>query len=913
MKFYFSFFLVLVFTASFSQPILLSKPPIDTSILNKWPTVTSGAVSNNGEYVTYVINEFMPKVKSTTVVQAPNANWKMELEGATITKFTNDSRNLLYMKNDTLFILKLGKSRVDAIPQVQFFNLVQSKTGELLVYQLKSNERPLVIKETKTGKEKRFGFIDRYLFSPDGKTVILQTTLNSKNERQLKWVSLIDGKQISIWSGDAQPKQIIFNDGGAKLAFITEENGNSILWHYIKGSPVATQLTKDGDVSLKGLFVGQLKRFSKDGKLLFFNLESRKIVAKRLPESANVNIWSTNDLILQSELQQNLKNRNELINKYLSVIDVSTGRIIQLQKGAEQVASMSDEYCIIRQFKTNQEIVGNGIYFTNAVQNSVYYLVSLRDGSRFQMPWKKPLSISFSPNGKYIVFTERGALNYYIYELVKGVVHNITSEINENLAIDNYYFNLPKENQALIPIGGWLKDDAGILLFDRNDIWLVDPLGRQKPQNLTNGYGRKLGIIFRPVINSNTKRRFVQGQKLILAAFNKRTKENGYYFIVLGQKADPVLINMESSVYAFHPIEGDNIGDMTPSFLIKARDKDAYLLTKETTTNFPNYYYTKDLKTFYRLTNLHPEKQYNWMTSELHTWVASDGDTLQGVLYKPENFDSLKKYPMLFTYYRQYSDEVNMYWIPEWISGRINIPWFVSHGYLVFTPDIHYNDTRLRKSILNCVLSATKHVAKLPYVDTMHMGIQGHSFGGFETGHIVTGTNIFAAACAASGYYDLISDVGTIMPAGFWRGTSEVHMRGPIWEKQSEFIENSPIFYLDRIRTPLLVVTGNQDDQVPHNQSIELFLGLRRLEKTAWMLTYPDESHAIEIEKDTKDCTIRITQFFDHYLKGTPAPFWMTGGIIGKLDGIQAQYGLDLSGHCRSDCNVCKKWNAQRN
>ncbi len=896
MKLFFYLFLLTVNLSVFSQTSLNVKPALDTSVLGKWPSVSNGALSNNGKYVSYLVKEYIPEEKTTTVVLAPESKWKKELLGVTDAKFTGDCKWLVFTSNDSLQQLKLGGSQILSIPQVQSFQLAPHPKGEWLVYQLKTTGKELVIRDVPTGKEQKFPSVDRYVLSPDGGIVLLQTTSENKKETRLNWIDLIGGKQTVIWSGTgSRLQQFVFDEVGAHLAFTTEEKGKGSLWHYSKSIDKATMLASDGDTSLNGLLIGGIERFTKDGTRLFFNLEKRQSTAPKSSSFVNVNIWSTRDLMLQSEKLNELKNSNSIVKKYFSVLNTTNGGVIQLQNEFEELAhSRTDDYCLVRWFNTDQDLIGNDAQWSSAFKESVLYLVSVKDGTRKELPWRHKLNIlsDFSPAGKFIIYWERPELNYFAYEIATGLTRNITERIDEDITSNLCYINPPLEKKPLIPEAGWLKDDAGVLIYDRNDIWLVDPLEKKQPENITNGYGRKHDIIFRLGLDEYRNNRFLAGQRLILTAFNKHTKQNGHYTKMLGQKGDPTLINFESVLYCVSLDNGTNGGDMKPRFPIKAQNGSAHLVIRETTSSFPNFYYTKDLKKFLQVSYLQPDKKFNWMTSELQTWVAPDGDTLQGVLYKPENFDSSKKYPILFSYYEQFSDQFNQYWIPNLSMARINIPWFVSNGYLVFTPDIHYRLPKVRESVLNCVVSAANHLSKLPFVDSTKMGIQGHSFGGFETGHLVTGTDIFAAASTACGYYDLISDAGTLLFWGFPRtGVSERYMRGNIWEKQDEYVENSSIFYLDRVKTPLLIMTGEKDGQVPHDQSIELFLGLRRLQKTAWMLSYGDAGHVL-FKNDATDFTIRLTQFFDHFLKAKPAPGWMIQGIPAKQKGKETGYKL---------------------
>jgi dipeptidyl aminopeptidase/acylaminoacyl peptidase len=93
------------------------------------------------------------------------------------------------------------------------------------------------------------------------------------------------------------------------------------------------------------------------------------------------------------------------------------------------------------------------------------------------------------------------------------------------------------------------------------------------------------------------------------------------------------------------------------------------------------------------------------------------------------------------------------------------------------------------------------------------------------------------------------------------------------------YIENSPVFFAPQVKTPLLILHNDHDDIVPWYQGIEFFLALRRAGKEAYFFNYNDEFHSLRRRVDQQDFARRMHQFFDHFLKGAPAPDWMTKGI----------------------------------
>jgi len=277
----------------------------------------------------------------------------------------------------------------------------------------------------------------------------------------------------------------------------------------------------------------------------------------------------------------------------------------------------------------------------------------------------------------------------------------------------------------------------------------------------------------------------------------------------------------------------------------------------------------------------------------------TDGKISKGILYKPENFDPSKKYPLLLTYYEQRSDELYHYQPLEATGDAINIPWFVSRGYLVFVPDIHYRPGHTGESALNSVVAAARFLSKKPWVDGKRLGIQGHSFGGFETNYLVTHTVLFAAAAEAAGVSDMISGYDDFTGNGkskqFNSEMGQYRIRSNLWERPDLYLENSPVLKANLVTTPLLLMNNKNDGSVSWRQGLEFFTALRRLGKRAWLLQYDEGEHVVS-GKDAMDYTIRLTQFFDHYLKGAPPPKWMTVGVPASRKGIDTGLELDLSG-----------------
>jgi dipeptidyl aminopeptidase/acylaminoacyl peptidase len=428
-----------------------------------------------------------------------------------------------------------------------------------------------------------------------------------------------------------------------------------------------------------------------------------------------------------------------------------------------------------------------------------------------------------------------------------------------------------------------MDDEKHVLVYDRFDIWSLDLNGSEIPVNITNGFGRINNLRFR-YLKLDPEEESINRKNLIcLSAFNYGTKESGFYNLKPGKPGDPEKQIMDKVSF--------------PGNLLKAKSAEILLWQKGTFTDSPELYCSdRNFENVKRISVTNPQQaKYNWGTAELVEWTSFDHQKLQGILYKPEDFDPSKKYPMIVYFYEKSSDGLFNYMPPAPSASIINRVFAASNGYLVFVPDIPYVTGYPGQSCYNSVMSGTYALLdKYDYIDRNRLGLDGQSWGGYQIAYLVTQTDLFACAYAGAAVSDMISAYGGIrwgtgMSRMFQYEKSQSRIGGTLWDKPLQFIENSPVFWVPKIKTPLLLMHNDADDAVPWYQSIEFITALRRLDKPAWLLSYNDEAHNLLKRPNKKDISIRKMQFFDHYLKGAAMPFWMKYGISqtekGRIDG----------------------------
>jgi dipeptidyl aminopeptidase/acylaminoacyl peptidase len=278
------------------------------------------------------------------------------------------------------------------------------------------------------------------------------------------------------------------------------------------------------------------------------------------------------------------------------------------------------------------------------------------------------------------------------------------------------------------------------------------------------------------------------------------------------------------------------------------------------------------------------------MQSQLVKWKAYTGKTAEGVLYLPEDFDSKKKYPMIVYFYERNNQTLHNYLAPSPTPSRLNIPFFVSRGYVVFVPDIWYKKGYPGQGAYDYIVSGTRAMVQKGFIDSTRIGLQGQSWGGYQIAYLITKTNLYAAAWAGAPVVNMTSAYGGIRwGAGinrqFQYEKTQSRIGANLWERPDLYIKNSPLFELNKVKTPIVIMSNDADDAVPWYQGIEMFTAMRRLSKPIWMLVYNNEAHNLVERKNRKDIQIREQQFFDHYLKGAPMPIWMSKGLPAIMKG----------------------------
>lgn len=872
-------------TAPPSSTTTKYKPVIDSMAIVNWPSLGSLlGISNDGKFFMYSIHN-QPANGQTIIIQSTENEWKKEFTNVNNGFFSADSRQFVYQSQDTLYFLSLGKNLMHAIAGVRSYKQINTTKNGWLAYLLNDNHH-LVIQDTHTGKEISYSAVTDYVFSPGEKSLLLETQqiIGRDSITSLQWVNLLENTVRNIWTSKAtaEKKTSIlgyqFDQSGSRLTFITSD---TTIWYYQLGMKVANIKANNRSSTIPtGMSIGlQPSYFNSNGSYIFFFLQEALFPEQEAKKNeASVSIWSYQDSVLPFKQKPRFEE-----SQFLAAINLKNNEITRIEMNNESMIGSKADFALLAD-RTDIPILD---YWWPSYPTKSYWLINLKTGQRKRLSsaseWQ---GMAFSPNGQYMVYYDNAQQHYFSYDLSLGNKQNI-SRITLNNTSKKGLLNETHPFLAIINEAAWLSDNSAILVYDDYDIWRLDLKGTKPPVNLTNGYGKKNKIKFR-IVENEYNNILQKNASVILSAFNIENKYNGFYRLDLNKQQDPIPLFMGPCTI-WH---GQGVASIDGHSLqqppLKAADSKTWIIKKETSVSSPNYFLTHDFVHYSTLTDLQPQRAYNWLTTELVTWQQLDSTTCQGVLYKPNNFDPQKKYPLIFEYYEEMSQNMYQFPVPDFSFGRINIPWYVSRGYLVFTPDIHFDSVKTTNMTVgdcavNSLVSAANFLSKKPYIDSAKMGIQGHSFGGGETLYLITHTNLFSAACAAaSTVSNKITDYLSIVrahgkPVNSKMTQAEIgHGRtgSTLWQQPEKYMQESPVLYADKVTTPLLLMHNLDDVVCDWNQTAEMFMALRRLQKRVWFLQYERGTHVV-YDKDAIDYTLRMQQFFDHYLKDAPIPKWM--------------------------------------
>ncbi|WP_420385941.1 S9 family peptidase [Roseivirga sp.] len=760
----------------------------------------------------------------------------------------------------------------------------------------KSKGTELVLFNMSTGEMSSFQGVMEYTMSKDGSYLFYEfDEVDSLNPSGVFAVNTEMGTPMQLSTGMTDYKKMSVSDKGNQMAFFatnSDKDEDDKVWSvmYWNGNGIANVLADSLTAGVpEGWMVSDNSRlqFSESGNRLYFGTapepmeyeyESDTTILKE--ERPQVDVWSYNDPYIQP--MQKLQANREKNRTYQVVYDLQAGTLVQLEGNDLESVYIDTEHDMDffiamddQRFRTQ--------YTWDVQLPRDYYKVDAKTGEVEVLLESTVAFASLSPGGKYLNWFDQEDGNYYTMNVASGKITNLTADMPVSFA-DELHDSPSLAGSYGSP--GWAPEDEAFYIYDRYDIWKFDPEGQQAAVNVTEGHGRANQMIYRYQRLDREEEYVNVDGKALLSVFNEWTKASGYAYGDMSQPATPSAIVMK---------------DMSVYGLQKAKEADRVLVRMSTYEEYPEVYMANNLEMdgLKKLTDIDAQEDpYNWGSAELIEFASGyDGETMQAILYKPENFDPNKKYPMIVYFYERRSNSLHSHPSPAPSASTVNIPYFVSNDYLVLVPDIKYEDGHPGKSAMDHVVPATKAVMAKGFVNEDKMAIQGQSWGGYQVAYIVTQTDMYAAAGAGAPVSNMTSAYGGVrwgsgMSRMFQYEKTQSRIGGTLWDKFDLYVENSPLFGVPNIETPLFIMHNDADGAVPWYQGIEFYMALRRLQKPSWMVVYNDEAHNLTQRKNRKDLSMRMGQFFDHYLKDAPMPEWMAYGLPATLKGRTLRYEL---------------------
>lgn len=861
--------------------------------LSAWQRISAQAVSDNGKWVACKMEPW----EGDAIVSLYDAS------GKELASFPQADRFLFSSSSDYLVVsqkpawatvdsLKLKKTKKEKMPmdklivyslsghREQIDSLKTFKLAEAVdwvAYQKGRKDSTLYVRplDAAHGSLSELPAVKQFGFAKKSGMLYYVTTGNKTDQKPGLYILHAEtGAKTLIKEGDGVFKQVTFDESGENLAFLYCGQKDSCykamsLWLSQKGAPATSVVARGHRAFPQGWVISEYAQlhFSKTASRLFFatSPESRQKDTLQLAENRpNVQVWSWNEPVQYTVQEYN--KAKDLKKNYQAVYNLSDGHICQLADEELPHVQLADEGdAPLALLSTSQPYSLPSMW--EGRTRSDYYIISLENGRRTLLASADYGRYRLSPQGKYAYWYAETDSCWYTLSLADGKKARLTTPATfPAWDEDNDVPDYPRAHGT----AGWTEGDEYILLYDRYDIWRFRPDAAEAPVNLTLE-GRQNRVSYR-LLKLDEEERFIDLRKpQLLKGVNEITKGDGYYRACLSAAAAPQVLMA---------------GNYMLRSIRKAKNANNVIYTMETFEQYPDVYYsTLDFKKPVRLTHgIDQQEGYRWGTAELVSWTSLDGCKLEGVLYKPADFDPSKKYPLIVNFYERNSETLYNYRMPEPHRSTVDYHLYNSNGYLVFNPDIRYVDGYPGQSCYNCVMPGIAMLIGRGYVDEKAIGAQGHSWGGYQVAYLATRTDLFAAIESGAPVVNMFSAYGGIrwgsgLARSFQYEHTQSRLAGTPWSTPQRYFENSALFTMDKVRTPILIMHNDSDGHVPWYQGIEYFVAMKRLGKPCWMLNYTGEPHWPTKTANKVDFQKRMFQFFNHYLKREPMPAWMAEGL----------------------------------
>ncbi|HUF49766.1 MAG TPA: prolyl oligopeptidase family serine peptidase [Longimicrobiales bacterium] len=856
----------------------------------RWRTITSVTLSDDGQWATF--NYQRRKTDDTLHVRDLSGTREILIARASRPQFSDDGAWLAYLVTPTQTeVDKLEKEKKPVPLKAELRNLASGDVvgtwenvasfvfarGSALLAIKKTKPVPaathegtdFILRDLRRGSEELIGSVHEFAFNKPGTHLAFTISSASREGNGLYLYDVATASRRPLDGERADYARMTWDEEGSAVAVLRaqpdekiEQKANVLVTVTAIGSraaplvrsydpATATDAPKDTVLSDRTALT-----WSSDLARVFVGLKEQSPKIKKDenadPES-DVDIWHYADDRLQSvQMIRATADRNRT---YTAAFELETRRLVRLADAAMMTVQLTrdgrwgigrDERGYVHDWKP---------------QLADYYRVDARTGERERFLEAHERTLGLSPDSRNFLYWKDGHIWNYIIAENRHV--NLTRQAPVSF-VDQEFDRFGEKPPY--GVAGWTKDGRAVVLAHRYDLYL-QPLDARPATNLTAGYGTRESMRLRHV-QLDPEERFIDvSQPLLLSAFGDIDKQSGYFRLERGR--------VTQLVYR----------DAAIGRPVKAKHSDRVLVTIERFNVFPDYHITDtQFREPVRLTDANPQQsEYRWGNRILFDFVNSQGVTLQGTLAVPDGYVAGQRLPMLVNFYEKNSQNLYRYPAPRYASSP-QFAGFVSNGYLVMQPDIHYSTGASHSQMLDAVEAAVKKVIELGYADPARIGLHGHSYSGQGAAYISTQSKLFTAIVAGAAATNLVSDFNQLWKsAGTNQHRYDTYGQGRFATNPFDDLElyqsQSAVYHARNMDTPLMLLHGTADGSVEWLQAVEFYNALRFNGKPVILLSYPGEQHGLTRFENQKDFLVRMQAFFDHHLKDADAPEWMMHGV----------------------------------
>lgn len=460
---------------------------------------------------------------------------------------------------------------------------------------------------------------------------------------------------------------------------------------------------------------------------------------------------------------------------------------------------------------------------------------------------------SWSPSGKQLAYCTSGmevkTSDCYLADLPRGTVEKVT--------------DLAPSNEDASGISKPLWDTRGDIYFvERGELWCVSA-GQHKATVAGLVPARRI-VEMVPWLRN---RLWIasDGTSTVVVTHDDRGKQDGFYRINLRTGESAKLLEQQQCY---------RCAGLADPFSV-SEDGRYIAYTAEDAAHGEDLWISQaSFDERRQLTHLNPQfEHYALGRARLIHWLSDDGQELSGALLVPPGYRAGVRYPLIVWVYggSGLSEDLDRFGLAG--PGPFNMQLLATRGYAVLLPDAPQHLGTPLADLAKTVLPGVNEVVEMGIADPDRLAVAGHSYGGYSVLSLLVETGRFKAAAELDGLADLVGDYGEMSADGSAFGVAldergQGLMGETPWEDPYRYVENSPIFYLNRVTTPLLLVHGAKDETVAPFLGDEIFVALRRLGKEARYVKYEDEDHSpLEWSyPDQADLCRRLIAWFDVHL-----------------------------------------------